>query len=111
VETLSQSLDDTKRNFDDASTKRARLEEEVLELRDVNHILAVRLKSATVEREALEMEREARRLLVRQNEEMERQLVELRRTIQSLMGGNASREAHSVARSIARGTHILGSPN
>jgi chromosome segregation ATPase len=111
VETVSQSFDDMKRNFEDASTKRARLEEEVLELRDVNHILAVRLKSATVEREALEMEREARRLLVRQNEEMERQLVELRRTIQSLMGGNASREAHSVARSIARGTHILGSPN
>ncbi|CUG43768.1 Hypothetical protein, putative [Bodo saltans] len=111
VETLSQSFDDMQHRFEDASAKRARLEEETLELRDVNHILAVRLKSATVEREALEMEREARRLLVRQNEEMERQLVELRRTIQSLMGGNASRETHSVARSIVRGTHILSSPN
>lgn len=111
VETVSQTSDELRRSLNEVTAKRGRLEDEVLELRDVNHILAVRLKSATVEREALEMEHEAHRLLVRQNEEMERQLVELRRTIQSLMGGNASRETHSVARSIVRGTHILGSPN
>lgn len=67
-----------------------KLASEISELRDVNHVLAVRLKAATVDKEAFEMETQARKLLIRQNDEMERQLQELRRTIQSLMGSHTS---------------------
>ena len=54
--------------------------------KELNHILAVKLKAAMADREASAMEAETRRILVAQNEEMERQLSDLRRTIAELMG-------------------------
>ena len=48
-------------------------------------VLAVRLKAASAESEAHKMEVEARQLLQRQNDEMERQIKELRRTITTVI--------------------------
>lgn len=64
----------------------AEREAEICRLEDVNHVLAVRLKAAVADAEARAMEGEARVMLTRQNEEMERQLRDLRRVVSNLMG-------------------------
>ena len=95
-------LQDLKLRVDDVHRQRDALSKELLErsnqiehLNDVNHVLAVRLKAAGADKEAHEMEVEARRVLTKQNSDMERQLVELRRTIQMLMASRPSSSSSS----------------
>jgi hypothetical protein len=54
-------------------------------LNDVNHVLAVRLKSAEAQQEAAQLEAETRRMLLAQNEELERQLQDLRKVVAAVM--------------------------
>jgi chromosome segregation ATPase len=90
-------LSDLRRRIEEVHRQRDGLAKELADrcsqiehLNDVNHVLAVRLKGAGAEKEAHDMEVEARRVLTKQNADMEKQLVELRRTIQLLMASRGS---------------------
>lgn len=83
---LLSRTETAERISDELRRERDQLFSELAQARDVNQLLAVRLKAATIDKEAHEMEVEARRLLTKQNEDMEKQLTELRRTIRSMMG-------------------------
>ena len=85
VMALTQRSESLSRALEDSRNTCAGLEEEILTGKETNRLLAQRLKAAAADREAAAMEAEARKLLMRQNDEMERQVVELRKTIHALM--------------------------
>ena len=68
-----------------AQKRAATAEADVIRLQDVNHLLAVRVSAVAAELEARAMENEQLQLLRRQNEEMEKQLFDLRRVVSGFM--------------------------